>query len=113
MRAPTRDTSCPASARLGLRAPNPDAVPSQEVCFTQIRAGLHAYHDSLGAVLRLLPNHTTLVETLQLDAANLSSNIQQQVRRGGTRRGGGWGQPGPLGDTAALCRRWRTWAWTR
>ncbi|POI32205.1 hypothetical protein CIB84_004041 [Bambusicola thoracicus] len=50
-----------------------------EVCFTQIRAGLHAYHDSLGAVLRLLPNHTTLVETLQLDAANLSSNIQQQM----------------------------------
>uniref|UniRef100_A0A8C9ESE4 Colony stimulating factor 3 n=1 Tax=Pavo cristatus TaxID=9049 RepID=A0A8C9ESE4_PAVCR len=50
-----------------------------EVCFSQIRAGLHAYQDSLGTVLQLLPNHTALVETLQLDAANLSSNIQQQM----------------------------------
>ncbi|XP_031456612.1 granulocyte colony-stimulating factor [Phasianus colchicus] len=50
-----------------------------EVCFSQIRAGLHAYQDSLGAVLQLLPEHTALVETLQLDAANLSTNIQQQM----------------------------------
>ncbi|XP_042747179.1 granulocyte colony-stimulating factor [Lagopus leucura] len=50
-----------------------------EACFSQIRAGLHAYQGSLGAVLQLLPEHTALVETLQLDAANLSTNIQQQM----------------------------------
>lgn len=36
----------------------------------------------------LLPGHTGLVETLQLDAANLSSNIQQQVRGNGGDRVG-------------------------
>lgn len=61
------------------------AFPPQEACFSQIRAGLHAYQGSLGAVLQLLPEHTALLETLQLDAANLSTNIQQQVSRGGTR----------------------------
>uniref|UniRef100_A0A8B9VX37 Colony stimulating factor 3 n=1 Tax=Anas zonorhyncha TaxID=75864 RepID=A0A8B9VX37_9AVES len=45
----------------------------------RIRHGLHAYHSSLAAVLELLPSHAGLVETLQLDAANLSSNIQQQM----------------------------------
>ncbi|OXB63667.1 hypothetical protein ASZ78_008982 [Callipepla squamata] len=50
-----------------------------EVCFGQIHAGLRAYQGSLGAVLLLLPEHTALVETLQLDTANLSSNIQQQM----------------------------------
>ncbi|XP_038024590.1 granulocyte colony-stimulating factor isoform X2 [Anas platyrhynchos] len=50
-----------------------------EACFSQIRHGLHAYHSSLAAVLELLPSHAGLVETLQLDAANLSSNIQQQM----------------------------------
>ena len=70
------------------------------MCFGQIRAGLHAYQDSLGAVLQLLPEHTALVETLQLDAANLSTNIQQQVSRGGTRgRGDG---PDPA-VTPPLC----------
>ncbi|XP_009271242.1 PREDICTED: granulocyte colony-stimulating factor [Aptenodytes forsteri] len=50
-----------------------------EACFSQIHDGLRAYHGSLAAVLELLPGHTSLVETLQLDAANLSSNIQQQM----------------------------------
>ncbi|CAM9840181.1 unnamed protein product [Bubo scandiacus] len=50
-----------------------------EGCFSQIRDGLRAYHGSLAAVLELLPGHAGLVETLQLDAANLSSNIQQQM----------------------------------
>uniref|UniRef100_A0A8D0FKC4 Colony stimulating factor 3 n=1 Tax=Strix occidentalis caurina TaxID=311401 RepID=A0A8D0FKC4_STROC len=50
-----------------------------EGCFSQIRDGLRAYHSSLAAVLELLPGHASLVETLQLDAANLSSNIQQQM----------------------------------
>ncbi|NXJ85226.1 MGF factor, partial [Trogon melanurus] len=50
-----------------------------EGCFSQIREGLRAYHGSLAAVLELLPEHASLVETLQLDAANLSSNIQQQM----------------------------------
>ncbi|NWS77406.1 MGF factor, partial [Crotophaga sulcirostris] len=50
-----------------------------EACFSQIRHGLHAYHSSLATVLELLPAHANLVETLQLDAANLSSNIQQQM----------------------------------
>ncbi|NXX57207.1 MGF factor, partial [Scopus umbretta] len=44
-----------------------------------IRDGLHTYHGSLATVLKLLPGHAGLVETLQLDAANLSSNIQQQM----------------------------------
>ncbi|NWU52595.1 MGF factor, partial [Dromas ardeola] len=42
------------------------------------RAGC-TYQGSLAAVLELLPGHAGLVETLQLDAANLSSNIQQQM----------------------------------
>ncbi|XP_029877835.1 granulocyte colony-stimulating factor [Aquila chrysaetos chrysaetos] len=50
-----------------------------EACFSQIRDGLRVYHGSLAAVRELLPGHTGLVETLQLDAANLSSNIQQQM----------------------------------
>ncbi|XP_075299886.1 granulocyte colony-stimulating factor [Opisthocomus hoazin] len=50
-----------------------------EACFGQLRDGLHAYHGSLAAVRELLPGHADLVETLQLDAANLSCNIQQQM----------------------------------
>ncbi|NXD72071.1 MGF factor, partial [Eolophus roseicapillus] len=50
-----------------------------EACFSQIREGLRTYHSSLDAVLELLPGHAALVETLQLDAANLSSNIQHQM----------------------------------
>ncbi|XP_068775004.1 granulocyte colony-stimulating factor [Struthio camelus] len=50
-----------------------------EDCFGQIREGLQAYHGSLASVRELLPAHAGLVETLQLDAANLSSNIQQQM----------------------------------
>ncbi|XP_069733135.1 granulocyte colony-stimulating factor [Phaenicophaeus curvirostris] len=50
-----------------------------EACFSQIRDGLRNYHSSLATVLELLPTHAGLVETLQLDAANLSSNIQQQM----------------------------------
>nr|XP_025973628.1 granulocyte colony-stimulating factor [Dromaius novaehollandiae] len=50
-----------------------------EACFSQICAGLLHYHGSLASVLELLPAHTSLVEQLQLDAANLSSNIQQQM----------------------------------
>ncbi|XP_009082732.1 PREDICTED: granulocyte colony-stimulating factor, partial [Acanthisitta chloris] len=50
-----------------------------ETCFSQIRAGLSAYHISLASVKDLLPGHAGLVETLQLDMANLSSNIQQQM----------------------------------
>ncbi|NXI48960.1 MGF factor, partial [Chloroceryle aenea] len=50
-----------------------------EACFSQFCNGLRIYHGSLAAVLELLPGHTGLVETLQLDAANLSSNIQQQM----------------------------------
>ncbi|KAM6233535.1 granulocyte colony-stimulating factor [Spheniscus humboldti] len=50
-----------------------------EACFSQIHDGLRTYHGSLAAVLELLPGHASLVETLQLDAANLSSNIQQQM----------------------------------
>uniref|UniRef100_A0A8C5TMU5 MGF factor n=1 Tax=Malurus cyaneus samueli TaxID=2593467 RepID=A0A8C5TMU5_9PASS len=50
-----------------------------ETCFSQIRAGLHAYHGSLATIQNLLPGHAGLVETLQLDMANLSSNIQQQM----------------------------------
>ncbi|NXX86887.1 MGF factor, partial [Urocolius indicus] len=50
-----------------------------ESCFSQIRDGLRAYHSSLTAVAELLPEQASLVETLQLDTANLSSNIQQQV----------------------------------
>lgn len=69
----------------------------QEACFSQIRNGLHAYHSSLAAVLELLPSHAGLVETLQLDAANLSSNIQQQVR--GRRGGGARRGDAPPGDT--------------
>ncbi|NXS25123.1 MGF factor, partial [Mystacornis crossleyi] len=50
-----------------------------ETCFSQIRAGLRIYHGSLATVRDLLPGHAGLVETLQLDMANLSSNIQQQM----------------------------------
>uniref|UniRef100_A0A672U001 Colony stimulating factor 3 n=1 Tax=Strigops habroptila TaxID=2489341 RepID=A0A672U001_STRHB len=50
-----------------------------DACFSQIREGLRTYHSSLDAVLELLPGHAALVETLQLDAANLSSNIQHQM----------------------------------
>ncbi|XP_009463185.1 PREDICTED: granulocyte colony-stimulating factor [Nipponia nippon] len=50
-----------------------------EACFSQIRDGLRAYHGSLAAVLELRPGDASLVETLQPDAANLSSNIQQQM----------------------------------
>ncbi|XP_074972643.1 granulocyte colony-stimulating factor [Phalacrocorax aristotelis] len=50
-----------------------------EACFSQIRDGLRTYHGSLAVVLELLPGHTGTVETLQLDTANLSSNIQQQM----------------------------------
>lgn len=78
----------------------------QEACFSQIRHGLHAYHSSLAAVLELLPSHAGLVETLQLDAANLSSNIQQQVRgrnEGGcTPRGWARGHGAPVGTGAVL-----------
>uniref|UniRef100_A0A8C3JJV0 Colony stimulating factor 3 n=1 Tax=Calidris pygmaea TaxID=425635 RepID=A0A8C3JJV0_9CHAR len=55
------------------------AALQRESCFSQIRDGLRTYHGSLAAVLELLPGHSRLVETLQLDAANLSSNIQQQM----------------------------------
>ncbi|NXO73726.1 MGF factor, partial [Phainopepla nitens] len=48
--------------------------------FQAIRAGLRVYHGSLATIQALLPGHAGLVETLQLDMANLSSNIQQQVR---------------------------------
>lgn len=61
-------------------APLTTPCPPQETCFSQIRAGLRAYHGSLATIRTLLPEHTGLVETLQLDMANLSSNIQQQVR---------------------------------
>ncbi|XP_058714039.1 granulocyte colony-stimulating factor [Poecile atricapillus] len=50
-----------------------------ETCFNQIRAGLHIYQGSLATIQALLPGHAGLVETLQLDMANLSSNIQQQM----------------------------------
>ncbi|NWI69208.1 MGF factor, partial [Todus mexicanus] len=50
-----------------------------EACLSQIRDGLRTYQGSLAAVLELLPEHAALVETLQLDVANLSSNIQQQM----------------------------------
>ncbi|XP_008503985.1 granulocyte colony-stimulating factor [Calypte anna] len=50
-----------------------------EVCLSQLRDGLRAYHSSLAAILELLPEHAGLVEALQLDTANLSSNIQQQM----------------------------------
>lgn len=86
----------------------PRSVPCcpQEACFSQIRHGLHAYHSSLAAVLELLPSHAGLVETLQLDAANLSSNIQQQVRghnEGGcTPRGWARGHGAPVGTGAVL-----------
>ncbi|NXK70340.1 MGF factor, partial [Sylvietta virens] len=50
-----------------------------ETCFSQIRAGLRDYHGSLATIRALLPGHAGLVETLQLDMANLSSNIQQQM----------------------------------
>uniref|UniRef100_A0A8C5TSI3 MGF factor n=1 Tax=Malurus cyaneus samueli TaxID=2593467 RepID=A0A8C5TSI3_9PASS len=55
------------------------AALQRETCFSQIRAGLHAYHGSLATIQNLLPGHAGLVETLQLDMANLSSNIQQQM----------------------------------
>ncbi|NWH61253.1 MGF factor, partial [Geococcyx californianus] len=50
-----------------------------ESCLSQIRDGLRAYQSSLATVLELLPAHASLLETLQLDMANLSSNIQQQM----------------------------------
>ncbi|XP_061231313.1 granulocyte colony-stimulating factor isoform X2 [Neopsephotus bourkii] len=50
-----------------------------EACFSQIREGLRTYQSSLDAVLELLPGQAALVESLQLDAANLSSNIQHQM----------------------------------
>uniref|UniRef100_A0A8C6ITF2 Granulocyte colony-stimulating factor n=1 Tax=Melopsittacus undulatus TaxID=13146 RepID=A0A8C6ITF2_MELUD len=50
-----------------------------EACFSQIQEGLRTYQSSLDAVLELLPGHAALVESLQLDAANLSSNIQHQM----------------------------------
>ncbi|NXI82770.1 MGF factor, partial [Rhipidura dahli] len=50
-----------------------------ETCFSQIRAGLRVYHSSLATIQDLLPGHAGLVETLQMDVANLSSNIQQQM----------------------------------
>uniref|UniRef100_A0A8D2PNK9 Colony stimulating factor 3 n=1 Tax=Zosterops lateralis melanops TaxID=1220523 RepID=A0A8D2PNK9_ZOSLA len=50
-----------------------------ETCFSQIRAGLRVYQGSLATIQALLPVHAGLVETLQLDMANLSSNIQQQM----------------------------------
>uniref|UniRef100_A0A8B9FGR2 Colony stimulating factor 3 n=1 Tax=Amazona collaria TaxID=241587 RepID=A0A8B9FGR2_9PSIT len=58
-----------------------------EACFSQIREGLRTYQSSLDAVLELLPRHAALVESLQLDAANLSSNIQHQVRGAGGQDG--------------------------
>lgn len=66
-------------------APLTTPCPPQETCFSQIRAGLRVYQGSLATIQALLPMHAGLVETLQLDMANLSSNIQQQVRgqRGG------------------------------
>lgn len=76
------------------RAPLTAPCPLQEACFSQIRDGLRTYHDSLAAVLELLPGHAGLVETLQLDAANLSSNIQQQVRGGRGLSGAEVGLPG-------------------
>lgn len=75
-----------------------------------------------------LPSHAGLVETLQLDAANLSSNIQQQVRGHneggctprvvgmGTRGSGGHRHHAPglfLTPAPRPARRWRTWAWPR
>ncbi|KAI1230336.1 hypothetical protein IHE44_0010303, partial [Lamprotornis superbus] len=62
-----------------LPAPLTMPCPPQETCFSQIRAGLRIYHGSLATIQALLPGHTGLVETLQLDMANLSSNIQQQM----------------------------------
>lgn len=62
------------------QAPLTTPCPPQETCFSQIRAGLRIYHGSLATIQALLPGHTRMVETLQLDMANLSSNIQQQVR---------------------------------
>ncbi|NXN91704.1 MGF factor, partial [Rhinopomastus cyanomelas] len=50
-----------------------------DTCLSQIRDGLQLYLSSLGTVGQLLPGHTELLESLQLDAANLSSNIQRQV----------------------------------
>ncbi|NWI94363.1 MGF factor, partial [Pitta sordida] len=50
-----------------------------DTCLNQIRAGLRVYQGSLATVQELLPKHAELVETLQLDMANLSSNIQQQM----------------------------------
>lgn len=75
-------------------APLTTPCPPQETCFSQIRAGLRVYHGSLATIRDLLPGHAGRVETLQLDMANLSSNIQQQVR--GQRRTS-WGRVGKAG----------------
>uniref|UniRef100_A0A8C6ZL71 Colony stimulating factor 3 n=1 Tax=Nothoprocta perdicaria TaxID=30464 RepID=A0A8C6ZL71_NOTPE len=50
-----------------------------DACLEQLHGGLRVLAHSLGAVRELLPAHADLVERLQLDAANLSSNIQQQM----------------------------------
>ncbi|XP_067167882.1 granulocyte colony-stimulating factor [Apteryx mantelli] len=50
-----------------------------EACFSRLCQELQSYHSSLASVRELLPAHADLVEQLQLDAANLSSNIQQQM----------------------------------
>nr|XP_013226367.1 granulocyte colony-stimulating factor [Columba livia] len=73
---------CQEEELLLVRPPPPATTlpfSPQEACFSQIRNGLRVYQGSLAAVRELLPGHAGLVETLQLDAANLSSNIQQQV----------------------------------
>ncbi|KAM8795342.1 granulocyte colony-stimulating factor [Eudromia elegans] len=50
-----------------------------DACLEQIGRGLRAFERALRPVRELLPAHGHLVERLQLDAANLSSNIQQQM----------------------------------
>ncbi|NWJ07212.1 MGF factor, partial [Crypturellus undulatus] len=50
-----------------------------DACLEQLRRGLQTFERSLRSVRELLPAHADLVERLQLDAANLSSNIQQQM----------------------------------
>uniref|UniRef100_A0A8C3FAF4 Colony stimulating factor 3 n=1 Tax=Chrysemys picta bellii TaxID=8478 RepID=A0A8C3FAF4_CHRPI len=51
----------------------------QDACFSQIRDGLQIYHGHLALLLQLLPAHSSLVDALQLDVSNLSTNIQQQM----------------------------------
>ncbi|NXA40860.1 MGF factor, partial [Eudromia elegans] len=55
------------------------ALQDVDACLEQIGRGLRAFERALRPVRELLPAHGHLVERLQLDAANLSSNIQQQM----------------------------------